>query len=284
TYPADMATNSTLSADGQAFASSAMENAGNASGSTYYMGTAEATDAGANGNICVIDRGNISFHDKVQNCENSGGIGAIIINNEAGMLYATLGDTNATSIPAAGAAFEDRTALLAASNADVVIGTSDYGLMTGTSMATPAVSGIAALVWSNHNGCTGTEIRDALKATAQDSGASGHDVHFGHGIVKAKAAHDYLTANGCGGGVTPPPTGDITLDTSTGRAKGKNYVDLSWNGASTSSVDIFRNGSLRTTTSNDGSFRDSFKSYGSFTYKVCDQGSSNCSSEVTVNF
>ena len=284
TYPADMATNSIVSADGQAYASSAMENAGNASGNTYYMGTAEATDSGANGNICVIDRGVISFHDKVQNCESSGGIGAIIINNEAGMLYATLGDTNATTIPAAGAAFEDRAALLGASSADVSIGTSDYGLMTGTSMATPAVSGIAALIWSNHNDCTGTEIRDALKATAQDSGAAGHDVHFGHGIVKAKAASDYLTANGCGGGVTPPPAGDITVDANGYRSKGKNKVDLSWSGASTSSVDIFRNGSLMTTTSNDGAYTDSFRTYGSFTYKVCDQGTSNCSSEVTVSF
>tara|TARA_R110001583_G_scaffold56993_1_gene171445 strand:- start:533 stop:2362 length:1830 start_codon:yes stop_codon:yes gene_type:complete len=284
TYPAGMATSASMTADGLAFASSSMENVGNATGNTFYMGTAEATDSGANGNICVIDRGVISFHDKVLNCENSGGIGAIIINNVTGMLYGTLGTTNVTTIPAVGAAFEDRAALLAASNATVSIGSSDYGFMSGTSMATPAVSGIAALVWSNHNGCTGTEIRDALKATAQDGGAIGHDVYFGNGIVKAKAASDYLTTNGCSGSVTPPPTGNITLDAITGRAKGKNYVDLSWSGASTSSVDIYRNGSLSTTTSNDGSFRDSFKAYGSFTYKVCDQDSSNCSSEVTVNF
>ena len=286
TYPAGMATSASMTADGVAFASSAMENAGSATGNTYYMGTAEATDAGANGNICMIDRGVISFHDKVLNCENSGGVGAIVINNVAGMLYGTLGDatTNATTIPAVGAAFEDRAALLTASTADVTLGASDYGFMSGTSMATPAVSGMAALVWSNHNGCTGTEIRDALKASAQDGGAAGHDVYFGSGIVKAKAASDYLTANGCGGGVTPPPAGDITIDASTGRAKGKNYVDLSWSGASTSSVDIYRNGSLRTTTSNDGSFRDSFRTYGSFTYKVCDQGTSNCSSDVTVSF
>ncbi len=284
TYPAGMATNSIVSVDGQAIASSSMENAGNASGNTFYMGTAEATDSGANGNVCVIDRGVISFHDKVQNCENSGGIGAIIINNEAGMLYATLGDTNATSIPAAGAAFEDRAAILAAASADVSIGTSDYGLMTGTSMATPAVAGIAALVWSNHNGCTGTEIRDVLKATAMDSGAAGHDVYFGHGIAQAKAANDYLAANGCDGDVTPPPAGDITVDANGYRSKGKNKVDVSWNGASTSSVDIYRNGSLRTTTANDGAYTDSFKTYGSYTYQVCDQGTSNCSSDVTVNF
>jgi len=285
TYPADMATSASMSADGAAFLSSSMENAGSASGNTYNMGTAESTDSGANGLICVIERGAISFHDKVNNCELSGGIGAVIFNNEPGMLYGTLGDANATSIPAVGATQEDGAALIAATSISINIGTSDYGFMSGTSMATPAVSGMAALVWSNHNECTGTEIRDALKATAEDSGTAGHDDYFGHGIVKAKAASDYLTANGCGGGVTPPPVGgDITADASAYRAKGKNKVDVTWSGASTSSVDIYRNGSLRTTTSNDGAYTDSFRTYGSFTYKVCDQGTDNCSSEVTVNF
>tara|TARA_R110000744_G_scaffold74229_5_gene148359 strand:- start:1293 stop:3125 length:1833 start_codon:yes stop_codon:yes gene_type:complete len=285
TYPAGLATSASMSADGTAYASSSMENTGNASGNTYYMGTAEATDSGANGNVCVIDRGVISFHDKVQNCENSGGIGAILINNEAGMLYGTLGDINATTIPAVGATLEDRSALLAATTANISIGATDYGFMSGTSMATPAVSGIAALVWSNHNECTGTEIREALKATAEDNGAAGHDVYFGHGIVKAATADAYLTANGCSGGVTQPPAGgDISLMANGYFAKGKNKVDLSWSGASTSSVDIFRNGALITTTSNDGAFTDSFRTSGTFTYKVCDQGTTNCSTEATVSF
>ena len=285
TYPAGMATSASMSVDGAAFATSSMENAGSVSGNTYNMGTAEAVDNGANGLICVIERGVISFHDKVLNCENSGGVGAVLYNNEPGMLYGTLGDTNATSIPAVGASQEDGAALLAANTVDITIGTSDYGFMSGTSMATPAVSGMAALIWSNHNGCTGTDIRDALKATAEDNGAAGHDDKFGNGIVKAKAASDYLTANGCGGGVTPPPVGgDITADASAYRAKGKNKVDVTWSGAVTSSVDIYRNGSLRTTTSNNGAYTDSFKTSGSFTYKVCDQGTDNCSGDATVNF
>ena len=75
-------------------------------------------------------------------------------------------------------------------------------------MATPAVAGVAALVWSNFPSCNGTEIRNALKATAQDAGASGKDVYFGYGIVKAKAAYDYLTANGCSGSGTGGGGGD----------------------------------------------------------------------------
>ena len=284
TYPADMATSSTLTADGTFVASSAMENSGSISGNTYFMGTAETTDSAANGNICVIERGVISFHDKVNNCELSGGVGAVIYNNEPGMLYGTLGETNATTIPAVGASQVDGAALAAAGTIDISIGTSDYGFMSGTSMATPAVSGIAALVWSNHTDCTGSEIREALKTTAEDSGAAGHDVNFGHGIVKAKAASDYLTTNGCGGTVVEPPVGDITLDANSYRSKGKNKVDLSWSGASTSSVDIHRNGSVVTTTTNDGTYTDSFRTYGTYTYQVCDQGSDNCSPEVTVNF
>jgi subtilisin family serine protease len=211
-------------------------------------------------------------------------VGAIIINNAPGMLSGTLGDANTTTIPAVGAAFEDRAALVAASTASINIGTSDYGMMSGTSMATPAVSGIAALVWSNHSECTGTEIRNALKATAQDSGAAGKDVYFGYGIVKAAAASAYLTSNGCAGGVTPPPAGgDITLSLNGYRSKGVRKVDLSFSGAAGSSVDIFRNSVKITTTANDGAYTDTLSSAGTYTYKVCSAGTTSCSATKSVS-
>jgi subtilisin family serine protease len=282
TYPADMATLSSATADGAGVASSAMENVGSASGSTYFMGTAEATDSNANGKICVIDRGVISFVDKVANCENSGGVGAIIINNEPGMLYGTLGDPNPTSIPAVGAASEDRTFLLGASAATVSIGASDYGYMSGTSMATPAVAGVAALVWSNHADCTGQEIRDALKASAEDGGAAGKDEYFGYGIVKAKDASDYLTVNGCEGGVTEPPVGtEMTLSGS--RSRGGRQADISWSGGSTANVDVYINGSLNNTTANDGSASYNVDKNSSYTFKVCEEGSSTaCTNQINL--
>ncbi|KTF16272.1 S8 family serine peptidase [Pseudoalteromonas sp. H105] len=291
TYPAGMATAANLSADNVAFDSSAMENSGQATAAAYFMGTGESIDTDAAGKICLIDRGNISFYDKVANCENSGGTGAVIINNEAGMLYATLGDTNNTSIPAVGAAFEDRNALLNSASINITIGASDYGFMSGTSMATPAVSGIAALVWSLHPECTGTEIRDALKATAEDQGATGHDVYFGHGIVKAADADAYLTANGCAGGdeggVTPPGNDDISLSASGYKSKGTKYIDLSWSGATTSQVDVYSNGVKVSTVANANSYTDviSSKGGGSYTYQVCEaQSTSVCSNNSTVNF
>jgi len=214
TYPANTARLATMSADGVSFASAAMENSGAASGSMVYVGygsQAEVTSAGVQTNdICVIDRGSYSFHDKVLNCQNAGGIGAIIINNEPGMLYGTLGSPNATTIPAVGAAFEDRSTLVALTaepediTANVAIGASDYGYMSGTSMATPAVSGIAALVWSHHSSCTGADIRNALKVTATGAGNRISD-KFGYGIVQAVAANDYLVTHGCAGNEANPP-------------------------------------------------------------------------------
>jgi serine protease len=206
TVPSGVGTSTSLTVDGVAFASSAMENLGSVTATTYNFGLGDAIDMSANGKICVIERGLVSFEDKVTNCENSGGAGAIIYNNEPGLLYGTLGTTEQTTIPAVGAAQEDGAAILAASQASIFIGASNYDYFSGTSMATPTTSGVAALVWSNHSGCSNTQIRDALKATAEDQGAAGRDDYYGYGIIKAKAASDYLSALGCSG--TPPPIGN----------------------------------------------------------------------------
>lgn len=74
-----------------------------------------------------------------------------------------------------------------------------YKSLSGTSMATPHVSGVAALVWSHYPQCSASQIRNALNKTARDKGAVGRDTQFGFGIIDAKAAYDYL-ANGCEGG------------------------------------------------------------------------------------
>jgi subtilisin family serine protease len=210
TVPSGVGTLSSLIVAGAAFAASSMENLGTATGAAFNFGLGEVTDTGADGKICVIERGVITFEQKVANCENAGGMGAIIYNNEPGMLFGTLGTANSTSIPAVGAAQADGPALLeaslAASLVSIAIGPSDYDYFSGTSMATPTTSGVAALVWSNHPGCSNTQIRAALKATADDQGAAGRDDYYGYGIIKAKAASDHLAALGCGG--TTPPTGN----------------------------------------------------------------------------
>ncbi|MEM0515757.1 S8 family serine peptidase [Pseudoalteromonas sp. YIC-827] len=283
TYPAGMADIAALNADGAFYSTVGMENSGDVTAAVYFMGTAESIDTEAQGKVCVIDRGNVSFHDKVANCEASGGVGAVIVNNEDGVLYGTLGDTNRTSIPAVGADLADRDALINAASINVSVGASDYGYMSGTSMASPAVAGIAALVWSNHTECSGEQIRDALKMTAEDQGAAGHDVYFGYGIVKAKAAHDYLTQNGCGD--TPTP-GELSLSATHAFAKGKNQVELVALGASSGNADIYRDGAKIATLANGTQYSDTFsrKVSGTFTYKACDQNTTDCTAEQVISF
>ncbi|WP_018623492.1 S8 family serine peptidase [Kangiella aquimarina] len=289
TYPAGGAVIASLTVDGVGVPTAATDNTGSVSGATYFMGTAEATDSGANGKICVIDRGNISFADKINNCGNSGGIGAVVINNVAGegVIYMDITGVT-TNIPAVGTAFEDRAAIVGAANASINSGASDYGYMSGTSMATPAVAGVAALVWSNHPTCTGTEIREALKATAEDQGTAGRDDYFGYGIVKAKAASDYITANGCqGGGTEPPPPSGGDLEASGSRSKGGSQLDLVWSGFASSNVDIniTAGGStvLDDTQVNDGavSYSGASKST-TYTVTICESGTTTCAASFQL--
>uniref|UniRef100_A0A7S4SHV8 subtilisin n=2 Tax=Ditylum brightwellii TaxID=49249 RepID=A0A7S4SHV8_9STRA len=73
-----------------------------------------------------------------------------------------------------------------------------YASWSGTSMATPHVAGVAALVWSHFPDCSNKQIREALIASAEDLGAGGCDNEYGFGLVDAKAAYDYLSNRGCG--------------------------------------------------------------------------------------
>ena len=79
-----------------------------------------------------------------------------------------------------------------------------YATWDGTSMATPHVAGVAALVWSHFPSCTGEEIRQAMNNTAEDLGSANRDNSYGYGLVQAKAMYDALSADGCNV-VTPPP-------------------------------------------------------------------------------
>jgi len=275
-----------------------------------------------------------------------------------------------------------------------------YDAWSGTSMATPHVSGVAALVWSHFTECSASQIRHALNMTAEDRGTAGRDNYYGYGIVMAKNAIDALTTDGCDVTGDPqeppqPPTGgtlengvpetgifgnandeihytmavpagatdinfamsggsgdadlyvkfgsapttssydcrpyssgnnescsgtsdngtyyvmvrgyssfaDVSLTgsytdgqtpppsaieaTATKRLKrNRGFVDLTWSGASATNVDIYVNGSLNTTTANDGAWTHNVgrKPSGTYSYQVCDAGSSNCSDSVSVTF
>ena len=77
----------------------------------------------------------------------------------------------------------------------------------------------------------------------------------------------------------------IVLTVSGSKQKGSATASLGWTGATASSVDVYRNGALFTTTANDGAHVDTIgKVSGTFTYKVCDAGTTTCSNEARVSF
>ena len=86
---------------------------------------------------------------------------------------------------------------------------------------------------------------------------------------------------------TPTPTpGPIVLSGRGRKVGGINTVRLTWSGATSSQVDVYRNDVLIVTTANDGSYIDSTGDTGraSYTYRVCEAGISTCSNDVRVRF
>ncbi|UUZ50622.1 S8 family serine peptidase [Massilia sp. B-10] len=201
TVPMNSGTAPALTVGGTVYAPGSMD------GSPLKTATAALADFGlgdkintaVSGKVCLIARGTIDFAVKVSNCQNSGGVGAVVYNNVAGGFAGTLG-TTVTTIPSLTASDTEGAALKnqLGQSATVKVGASSYAYFDGTSMATPHVSAVAALVWSYYPLCTGAQIRASLTKSALDLGPAGRDNKFGYGLVQAKAAKDRIGSLGCG--------------------------------------------------------------------------------------
>ncbi len=191
----------TITVNNTTFSGDYIENAtrGTASSTLVNGGLCGSTGSWS-GKVVLCQRGTYDFYTKVMNVQNSGGVAAVIYNNVSGGFLGTLGDGNSSAIPAISLSQEDGQTLVysylgstATVTSQVTKPASGYEAWDGTSMATPHVSAVAALVWSANPSWTNVQIRDALAATAEDLGTAGRDVYYGYGLVRAKAALDYLT-------------------------------------------------------------------------------------------
>jgi serine protease AprX len=67
-----------------------------------------------------------------------------------------------------------------------------FGSDSGTSAATPILSGCVALLKQAFPSVTQAQVKDALRATAKDIGPAGFDQESGAGIVRVRAAYDRI--------------------------------------------------------------------------------------------
>lgn len=115
-----------------------------------------------------------------------------------------------------------------------------YSYLSGTSMASPHVAGLAALVWSAEPGLTNSGVRQLIRDTADDIGFAGQDDFYGYGRINAwQALEDFATVQvqyASGGAIN----GSITFfvdDVSTAAASSTIRVskatteDIVWNAA-----------------------------------------------------
>jgi len=79
----------------------------------------------------------------------------------------------------------------------------------------------------------------------------------------------------------------LTLAATGYKVKGVHHAYLAWSGASSTNIDIFRDGThIGTMPSGDGSYTDNIgqKGGGSYVYQLCEEGTSTCSNEAFVEF
>jgi subtilisin family serine protease len=208
TYPTGQSPFASLVADGTFYASRSLDyvpfeeyegklvDCGLGVGMRSCLGITDSCE----GFVAYVDRGDILFNLKVKNVRAQGARAVIIGNNDPeddDALGFTLG--NAASWPPVTAVRSTLVPTIRAQIGKTVrvgIRGGDYSLSTGTSMATPHVSGVAALVWSANPKLTNAGVRRILESTAKDlfdpvqspDSAEGKDYVFGHGLVQAKAA------------------------------------------------------------------------------------------------
>jgi hypothetical protein len=66
--------------------------------------------------------------------------------------------------------------------------------------------------------------------------------------------------------------------------KGIRSTKLEWSGLTSTRVDVYRNGTLVKSTANDGRASDRVPSKGTYTYKLCNEGTTTCTNQASVAY
>jgi PKD repeat protein len=137
---------------------------------------------------------------------------------------------------------------------------------------------IASYAWTFGDGSTGSG--QTVSHTYASPGA--YAVHLtmadGEGATASRASTVSVAE--------PPPPGFILTATGRRARGGFQVVDLGWTGAGSASVDVYRNDAVIVTTPDDGFHADALgvRGHGTYTYRICAEGTSRCSNDATVEF
>lgn len=167
--------------------------------------------------------------------------------------------------------------------------------ISGTSMASPHVAGVAALYLQSNQGASVATVSAAII----NSSTPNKVTNAGSGSPN-RLLYSLLSDSSPSPTPTPEPTPEptptptpeptpapsISLSVSGYKVKGVQHADLEWSGATATTVDVWRDNVKITTTANDGFHTDPINNRGggSYTYRVCEANSSTCSNNVTINF
>lgn len=148
------------------------------------------------GKFALVQRGEIPFADKVKSALEAGAAGVLIYNNEAGLISGALTQDGTTvGVPVAMIEKGIGEALALAlqsgqvAKASISVLRTNFSAFNGTSMASPHVAGVAALVKAANKNLTAAQVRKILSETADSLEANPERPNeFGTGLVNAKAA------------------------------------------------------------------------------------------------
>jgi subtilisin family serine protease len=168
-------------------------------GELAYAGLGKPADfqtASVSGKIALIQRGDITFADKVKNAIAAKAKGVIVYNNVDGapISGAITEDGSTVAIPvtmiekSVGEALKAQLDAGQASQASIATLKTDYASFAGTSMATPHVSGVVALIRAANPKLTPDQVEKILKDTAVPTTEDNGQNQYGSGVVNAEAA------------------------------------------------------------------------------------------------